>query len=668
MTDSDLADPAASAPDPSEPFAMTWGRVGGSRLDAFAAWARDRYGRELGDYAELHAWSTEHAEEFWGAVWDYFAVVTSAPHAQVLTGGPMPHHRWFEGARLNFVDQIFRHRDLPGAAVVSIDESGQRTELSWNDLEDQARCFAGTLRELGVTAGDRVVGYVTNGPEAIVAFLGAAAIGAIWAGCAPDYGAATAASRMSQLEPTVLVTATAYDWAGTTHDRRDAVAELARTLDVEVVVEIDRAGLRLDPAALAGIRVLPYADALAGPVLTETEQVAADHPLWVLFSSGTTGVPKGIVHGHAGVVAVQLAMLALSMDLGPGDTMFWYTTPNWMMWNIVVAVLVAGVRTVTYEGNPVYPDPSRLWRIVADEGVTMFGTSPGHLQATRAAGLVPQQDLVTRDLREIAATGAPVPAALIDWVRAAVGPRVPVLSVCGGTDVVSAFLGCSPWLPVWDGELSGPALGVGAQAFDAAGRPVRDEVGELVITTPGPSMPLYFWNDPEQARYLDTYFDSFPGVWRQGDWVTQTSRGSFVVHGRSDSTLNRNGVRFGSSDLYEIVESDPAVAEALVLGVEQPDGGYRMPMFLVPAPGHDLDDAELDRLRTRLRTEGSPRHVPDEMHVVRALPHTRTGKKLEVPLKRILQGADPSAVLDPGAVDDPSLVGDYVALAERWRS
>lgn len=649
---------------------MTWGREGGSLLDDFAAAAERAWGRDLRDYERLHRWSVEQPQEYWASVWEHSGIVTSRPYESVVEGGPMPHHRWFTGARLNYVDQVLRHRDLPGAAVVSIEESGDRAELSWPELERQVRGFAGTLRRLGVQEGDRVVGCLTNGPEAIVAFLGSATVGAIWAGCGPDYGAPTAAARLRQLEPAVLVATTGYDWAGTGHDRRDMITELAGSLGVRALVEVQRGGRALDTGAdgcaLQGIEVVAWADAVAAEPVDEIAQVAADHPLWVLFSSGTTGVPKGIVHGHAGVVAAHVSMLALCHDIGPDSMLFWYTTTNWMMWNIVVSALLVGATTVTYEGNPVYPGPDRLWRIVADEGITVFGTSPGHLQATRQAGVVPRTDPGVATLGEIAATGAPVPAALNEWVRQAVGEAIPVLSVCGGTDVVSAFLGCSPWLPVYDGELSGPSLGVAAQAWDADGEPVRDVVGELIVTSPGPSMPLFFWNDPGGEKYRSAYFDAFPGAWRQGDWVTHTQRGTFVVHGRSDSTLNRQGVRFGSSDLYDIVESDPAVAEALVLGVEGSDGSYRMPMFLVPAPGAELDDAELDRLRRRLRTEASPRHVPDEMHIVAAIPHTRTGKKLEVPLKRILQGADPGSVVDRGAIDDPSLIDDYIVLASRW--
>lgn len=641
----------------------------GSRLAEFAAQARERYGIEAGDYRAVHAWSTEHPEQFWASAWDYFGIPAHEPPRSILSDAQMPGARWFDGAQLNYVDSVLRHRDLPGEAVVSLAEDGRRAAITWADLPAQVLAFATTLRRLGVEPGDRVVGQLTACAESVVAFLGCASLGAVWSGCGPDLGVETAASRLAQLDPAVLVTVTGYTWGGRTHDRRAETAELAARLGVRAVVVVDHLGLGMPDAGEA--ELLTWEEALAAGAsgedrLTAPAPVAADHPLWVLFSSGTTGVPKGIIHGHGGITAAHHVALALHHDLGPGHTLFWYTTTNWMMWNLVVSALLVGTRTVLYEGNPFHPGPDRLWQIVADEQVTAFGTSPGHLQATRAAGLRPGADHDLMNLDQIAVTGAPVPASLFEWAREAVGADVPVVSTSGGTDVAAGFVGGAPGLPVVDGEISGPLLGVATASFDDAASPVVDQVGELVITRPYPSMPLGFWNDPDGARYRDAYFSTYPGVWRQGDWATHTSRGTVIIHGRSDSTLNRNGVRFGSSDLYNIVEKDPAVAEALVLGVELAEGGYRMPMFLVPAAGRTLDDAELDRLRGLLRTEGSPRHVPDEMHVVEAIPHTRTGKKLEVPLKRILQGAKAADVLDPGAVDRPDLIGYYVDLAGEW--
>lgn len=629
--------------------------------------AERRYGVTAPSYQDLHAWSVDQPEQFWALVWQECGVVASRAPDRVLADASMPRAQWFPGARLNYVDTVLRHRDRPGPAVVTIGEDGERQEISWPELADRVGAVAQWLREQGVDVGDRVVGYLPNAGEAMVAFLAAAAVGATWAGCAPDYGAAAAADRLAQLRPTVLVAVAGYRFGGKVRDRRDVVGDLAGRLGVRVVVGVDREGLALHPDHLP-VPVVAWDAVLrtAHPDEPVTEQLPPDHPLWVLFSSGTTGVPKGIVHGHAGVVTTHLMVHAMHLDLRAGDVLFWYTTPNWMMWNLLAGALLVGVTAVTYEGSPAVPGPDRLWQITHDERVTVLGTSPGHLQMCADAGVEPGRDRDLSALRQIGVTGAPTPARLNTWVAEHVGPDVPLGSVSGGTDVVSAFIGAVPDVPVVPGRISVPILGVAADAWDSDGRPVLDTVGELVVTRPTPSMPVRFWNDPDGSRYRGAYFDTYPGVWRHGDWVTRHSDGGWTVHGRSDSTLNRNGVRLGSAELYAVVEADPQVAEALVLGVERANGTYRMPMFLVPAAGTSIDDATVDRLRERLRTEVSPRHVPDEFHVVAALPHTRTGKKLEVPLKRILQGAAPDTVLSSGAVDDFTLVDMYVDLARRW--
>jgi acetoacetyl-CoA synthetase len=431
------------------------------------------------------------------------------------------------------------------------------------------------------------------------------------------------------------------------------------------VITVDNLGLdALDPGSVRG---LTYADATAGEHTVEPVAVPFDHPLWVLFTSGTTGTPKGIVHGHGGVVLEHVAMLGLQNDLSDRDVFFWYTTTNWMMWNMVVSGLLLGATVIAYDGSPLAPDADQLWRIVERHRVTVFGTSPGHLLASEKAGLHPVREHDLSALRALGSTGSTLPVSAFHWVRDNVGARVQIGSTSGGTDFVGAFVGPAATVPVWPGEISAIFLGVALEAWDPDGKPLVGEVGELVVTKPIPSMPLYFWNDPDGARYRDAYFSTYPGVWRHGDWITVTERGSVIIHGRSDSTLNRNGVRLGSADIYDAVEQIPEVTEALVLGVEEGDAGYWMPLFVVLAPGASLDDGLRERIKTAIRTNASPRHVPDEVIAVRAIPHTRTGKKIEVPVKRLLQGASAEQVLSLGAVDDPTLIEDFAAIGSAHR-
>ena len=613
------------------------------------------FARFAGAPAEYHAlwqWSVDQPEAFWGALWEYFGL--GEVPGEVLAGTDMPGARWFPGARLNFVDQVARQSRTDRPAILCLSEDAPTVELSWSELLTRTAAFATWLSDLGVGAGDRVVGYLPNIAEAVIAFLGTAAVGAVWSACGQDYSAKAALDRLGQLEPVVLVTTDGYRFGGKSHDKSTDVAEL-------------RAGLPTLRATVSVSRLAPTPDdhldwdavTSGGGELTTTA-VDFDHPLWILFSSGTTGLPKGIIHGHGGVLLEHLKAVALQSDIGERDTFFWYTSPSWMMWNFQIAGLLVGATIVCYDGSPSYPSPDALWAIAADVGATVLGTSPGYVLGCMKAGAVPRTEHDLSALRTVGITGSSLPASTSLWMRDNIGERVQVASISGGTDVVSAFIGGVRTVPVWPGELSAPFLGVALDSWDESGNPVRGEVGELVITKPLPSMPVAFWNDPDGSRYRDAYFEMFPGVWRHGDWITITDHGSVIVHGRSDSTLNRHGIRMGSADIYQAVERLPEIAEALVIGAEQPDGGYWMPLFVVLAEGVELDDALRDKVKHTIRTEVSPRHVPDDIILAPGIPHTRTGKKLEVPIKKLFQGAEAAKVVERSAVDDPDLLEWYV--------
>ena len=617
--------------------------IADARVTDFARFVHRRIGAPMPDYQSLWQWSVDDPAAFWGALWEYFEL--GDPPNRVLDNPEMPGARWFPGVRLNYVDQIVRNARTDRPAILHVSEDRQVTELSWHELLRRTATFAQTLRSHGVAAGDRVVGYLPNIPEAIIAFLATASIGAIWSACGQDYSAKAAPDRLGQLEPVILVTADGYRYGGKTHDKRDDVAAL-------------QAGLPTLRATVLASELTAEADTKE----LDTVPVEFDHPLWILFSSGTTGLPKGILHGHGGVVLEHLKAVALQSDIGADDTFFWYTSPSWMMWNFQVAGLLVGATIVCYDGSPNYPNPDALWDIAAHVGATVLGTSPGYVLGCTKAGAVPRTEHDLSALRTVGITGSSLPPSSSLWLRDNVGERVQVASISGGTDVVSAFIGGVRTVPVWPGELSAPFLGVALDAWDESGKPVRGEVGELVITKPMPSMPVSFWNDPDGSRYRSAYFEMFPGVWRHGDWITITDHGSIVVHGRSDSTLNRHGIRMGSADIYQAVERLPEIAEALVIGAEQPDGGYWMPLFVVLADDAELTDELRDRIKRTIRDEVSPRHVPDEIIVAPGIPHTRTGKKLEVPIKKLFQGADPARVVEKSAVDDPALLDWYANL------
>ena len=635
-----------------------------SAIARFGRLVAGRTGAAFDGYLDLWRWSVDHLPEFWTAVWDFYGLQADGDRQVALADAAMPGARWFPGTRLNYAEHALRARpgDDDAVAVSAVREDGTTLRTTWGELRAQVGALANWLRAAGVGRGDRVVGYLPDSTPTLVAFLATASIGAIWSACAQDYGADGAAARFAQLEPVILFAADGYPWNGKVHDRRAEAAALRRSLPtVRATVHVTNVGL---PSPVEpGSGDVSWEAATARSAAPRFDRVDFDAPLWVLFSSGTTGLPKGIVHGHGGVLLEHLKLVGLHLGADQDSPLFWYTTTNWMMWNLVASGLLLGAPIVLYDGSPAYPDPQRLWQIAADQRVATLGVSPGYLLASAKAGLAPGRDLDLSGLRVLGSTGAPLTAAPYYWVRDAVGPHVQVASGSGGTDVVGGFAGSAPTTDVWPGEMSAPNLGVALEAWDDAGHPVIGQVGELVVTKPMPSMPLYFWNDPDGSRYRDAYFSTFPGVWRHGDWMEITERGSVIVSGRSDSTLNRNGVRLGSADIYAVVDKISELTESLVIGAELGDGGYWLALFVVLADGAVLTDELQRSIKTAIAAHASPRHVPDDIIAVSAVPHTRTGKKLEVPVKRIIQGHPVSAVVARDAVDDYDALTQFTAYA-----
>ena len=618
--------------------------------DAVESTAMGRYltslERGFATYDDLWRWSVDELDDFWVSLWDHFGVGSSYDAVRV---GEMPGTRWFPGATLNYAERALA-RTGPSPAVLARSQTRGPVDLTWDELRDRVgRCRAG-LQRLGVRTGDRVVAYLPNTPEAVIAFLATASLGAVWASCPPEFGVRSVTDRFTQLDPVVLLTVGGYRYGAKDLDRSAEVAAIREALpSLRHVVEVPYAGPAV-PGALA------WDDLLAEPSSLAFEPVPFDHPLYVLFSSGTTGLPKAIVHGHGGILLEHLKSLVLHHDLGPDDRFFWFSTTGWMMWNLLVSGLCAGSAIVLFDGDPGFPDLGALWAMAAETGTTVFGASAPFLMNCRKAGLA-LPDLPA--VRSVGSTGAPLPAEGFHWVYEQL-PHVWLTSVSGGTDVCTAFVGGSPLVPVVAGEISCRYLGCAVAAYDESGSPVIGEQGELVITEPMPSMPVGFLNDPDGAKYRAAYFERFPGVWCHGDWITITERGSCTITGRSDATLNRGGVRLGTSEFYAVVEALPDVADSLVLDI---DG--RLLLFVQPAPGVELDHALRRRIAAELRSNLSPRHVPDEVHAVPAIPRTHSGKKLEVPVKRILTGTPAAQVVSPGALADPGAVAPFEAISRQ---
>jgi acetoacetyl-CoA synthetase len=590
--------------------------------------------RGFADYHELWRWSVEDLEGFWRAIWNEYQV--GPEPGEVLADATMPDAEWFPGVELNYAEYLLG-RARPGeTAIVHATESSPLAELSWDELSDRvARCAAG-LRRLGVGRGDRVAAYLPNVPETVIAFLATASVGAIWSSCAPEFGAPTVIDRFAQIEPTVLIASEGYRYGGKDFDRRPRVQEIEAaipTLEHTVLV----------PSG--------WEELLSEPADHHFERVPFDHPLWVLYSSGTTGLPKAIVQGQGGILLEHLKKANLHSDLSEADRFFWFTTTGWMMWNFLVAGLLSGAAIVLYDGQP---DPQHMWKFAEEARVTSFGTSAGFIAACMKAGLEPAP---WPGLRAIGSTGSPLPPEGFDWIYEHF-PGVWLYSTSGGTDLCTAFVGACPVLPVYAGELQARCLGAAVEAWDEEGKARIDEVGELVITRPMPSMPLFFWNDPGGERYRSSYFDTYPGIWRHGDWIKITSRGSAVIYGRSDSTINRGGVRMGTSEIYSAVEGVDGVLDSLVVDVNE-----EMLLFVVLRDGADLEDELVSAIRRRVREHCSPRHVPDQIVVIDEVPRTLSNKKLEVPVKKILMGADPTEAASRDSLANPAALDAFVERA-----
>ncbi len=628
-----------------------------TRIGDFLRWLGEHRGLDFPGYQELWQWSVDDLPGFWSAVWEFFDL---GPHGPALGRATMPGAEWFPGTAVNYAQAVLR---MPGIAdddvvVYGYSQTRDTVRLTAADLRDQVARARTGLARLGVGRGDRVAAYAPNIPETFVLLMATASLGAVFSSCAPEFGTRSVTDRWTQIEPKVLVAVDGYRYGDKDIDRTAEVAAIRAALpSVEHVVSV--------PYLDAGVPdAVSWADLLAEPAELTFEPVPFDHPLYVLYSSGTTGLPKPIVHGHGGILLEHMKMLALHQDLGPGDRFFWFTTTGWMMWNYLVSGPAVGAAIVLFDGNPAYPDLGALWRMAGEAGVTYFGTAAPFLLAARKAGVSPRAEADLSALRGLGSTGAPLPPEGFRWVYAEVSPTLLLASLSGGTDMCTGFVGGSPLLPVYEGEIACRCLGARVEAYDAAGKPVVGSLGELVITAPMPSMPVGFWGDESGERYRDAYFSVYPGVWRHGDWITITDRGTCVITGRSDATLNRGGVRLGTAEFYSVVEGLDEVVDSLVVHLEDDEGGAgSLLLFVVLADGVRLDDDLRRRIARELRTSLSPRHVPDEIYQVRAVPRTLSAKKLEVPVKRILRGVPADDAAAKGALVNPDSLTAFEDLA-----
>ncbi|HEX7058518.1 MAG TPA: acetoacetate--CoA ligase [Solirubrobacterales bacterium] len=635
-----------------------------ARMTEYLRWLEAERGLRFTGYEELWRWSVDDLEGFWSSLWNFFDVHSDGSYDRVLGNREMPGTDWFSGARLNYAEHVFAGKDDAETAILHASELRELEELSWGELRGKVAAVAAGLRELGVERGDRVVAYMPNIPETIVAFLATASIGATWSSCSPDFGPASVIDRFAQIEPKVLFAVDGYRYGGKDFDRRETIAHLQAEMP-SLIRTVVLPYLEPDPDLSSLSGAMPWEELLAANEGAELhfERVPFDHPLWVLYSSGTTGLPKAIVQGQGGILLEHLKKLNLHIDAHPGDRLFWFTTTGWMMWNFLVSGLLTRAAIVLYDGNPGHPDMGVLWDLAERAGVTMFGTSASYIAACMKAGVEPASGRDLSRLKAVGSTGSPLSPEGFDWVYRHLGSDTWLFSTSGGTDLCTAFVGGTPLLPVYRGELQARALGAAVEAWDEEGRPLIDEVGELVVTEPMPSMPVFFWGDEDGSRYRASYFEHYPGVWRHGDWIEITSRGTAVIYGRSDSTINRSGVRMGTSEIYRAVLDLDEVLDALVVDVPRPGAESWMPLFVVLRDGARLDDDLRARIARGIRERCSPRHVPDEVFRIDAVPRTLSGKALEVPVKRILMGTPAAQAASRDSLANPEALDWFVDFA-----
>lgn len=636
-----------------------------SELSRYKLWLKERYGLQFDSHQALWEWSTTETEQFWKSIWEYGNIVHSKPYDSILTGEKMPFYRWFENAHLNYAEQVFRHKDLPGPAIIFKSEDKPAQSISWNQLHEHVATLANYMKQLGIKKGDRVAAYAPNIPETIISFLACASIGAIWAVASPDFGLNSVVDRFKQIEPKLLIAVNGYQYKGKFFDKLNTVQHLLEQIpSIEHCLVIHNTGERPE---LSSPKMVHWAEAFSEKTsVLEFEQVEFSHPLWILYSSGTTGLPKPIVHSHGGITIEHIKTLKIEADLGKDDRFFWFTTTGWMMWNTLVSGLVVGSTIVLYDGSPGYPNLSALWAYAEEVGITVFGTSAPFIDLCMKHGFKPNEYFTFQKLRAVLSTGSPLSANGFKWVYDSVKDDILLVSISGGTDVCTGFVGGNITLPVRAGILPSRSLGVKAESFDENGNSIIGEVGELVITKPMPSMPIYFWGDQDYSRYLDSYFSTYPDVWRHGDWIQINEDGSCIIFGRSDSTINRSGVRMGTSEIYKIVESFPEILDSLVVDLEYKDRPSCLSLFIVMNNPDNFNDAFKQKISDAIREQLSPRFVPDEIHVIQEVPKTLNGKKLEVPIRKILLGVPVDKAINRDAMSNPKSLDYFIELSKSY--